>query len=404
MNYYSDIFLCIILVLFPLMVYGFYVASEDDNTQEVTLKIALLCSMYIILEMGYNMSPRIAVLASNIPILLYYIKDKPKTGFLMSMVYVYVCSKYFYIQIYITIAQYVLLLIFYIVYKKTHKNKYIFVTCFFIVKFIVYLIRRNETECFFDDHAFEDDLYITLPLTYLSSLLTIYLLTIGEKIVSRHLEFKEMIRQNELRTSLFKITHEIKNPLSVCKGYLKMIEKEEDCLNYLPIINYEIEHALLIIEDFSSLSKLKVNKRIFLLDELLDSTISNVKAMLDNLRIDLNFNREDDLVVYADYLRLNQVIVNIIKNSYEALEEKEDNKLITVNQYSDNKYVYIEIEDNGPGVTNDELIKLGEPFYTTKQKGTGLGLTLSKEIMQAHKGDLKIESKNGFKVLLSIKK
>jgi hypothetical protein len=141
------------------MVYGFYVASEDDNTQEVTLKIALLCSMYIILEMGYNMSPRIAVLASNIPILLYYIKDKPKTGFLMSMVYVYVCSKYFYIKIYITIAQYVLLLIFYIVYKKTHKNKYIFVTCFFIVKFIVYLIRRNETECFFDDHAFEDDLY-----------------------------------------------------------------------------------------------------------------------------------------------------------------------------------------------------------------------------------------------------
>ena len=93
-----------------------------------------------------------------------------------------------------------------------------------------------------------------------------------------------------------------------------MIEKEEDCLNYLPIINYEIEHALLIIEDFSSLSKLKVNKRIFLLDELLDSTISNVKAMLDNLRIDLNFNREDDLVVYADYLRLNQVIVNIIKS------------------------------------------------------------------------------------------
>ena len=55
-------------------------------------------------------------------------------------------------------------------------------------------------------------------------------------------------------------------------------------------------------------------------------------------------------------------------------------------------------------MTNDELIKLGEPFYTTKQKGTGLGLTLSKEIMQAHKGDLKIESKNGFKVLLSIKK
>ena len=98
------------------------------------------------------------------------------------------------------------------------------------------------------------------------------------------------------------------------------------------------------------------------------------------------------------------MIVNIIKNCYEALEEKEDNKLITVNQYSDNKYVYIEIEDNGPGVSNDELIKLGEPFYTTKQKGTGLGLTLSKEIMQAHKGDLKIESKNGFKVLLSIKK
>ena len=404
MNYYSDIFLCIVLLLFPLMVYGFYIASEDDNSQEVTLKIALLCSMYIILEMGYNMFPRVAVLASNIPILLYYIKDKAKTGLIISIAYILVCYKYFYVNILIISLQYLCLFVLYYIYKKTHKNKYLFVTSFFALKFIIYLVRRNEPGCFFDDNAFDDDLYITLPLIYLSSLLTVFLLETGEKIISRHLEFKEMIRQNELRTSLFKITHEIKNPLSVCKGYLNMIEGEEDCNNFLPIINYEIEHALLIIEDFSSLSKLKVNKRIFLLDELLDSTINNVKAMLDNLKINLSFKREDDIVVYADYLRLNQVIVNIMKNSYEALEENKQNKLISVNQYSDNKYIYIEIEDNGPGVPQDELVKIGEPFYTTKQKGTGLGLTLSKEIMQAHKGDLKIESNNGFKVILSIKK
>lgn len=407
MGYLNDVILCLILLLFPLMVYGFAISYDESNdTEEISLSIALLCSMYILLNRGYSMFPRIAMLLANIPILIHYIKHKHFTGIMFSFAYIFVCNQYFYIDLKIMILQYVILFILYIIYDKFQPNKYKFVINFFILKFLVYILFRHEPGCFFDDNMYDDALYISIPLSCLTCIIVIYLMELGEKIISTHLDYKEMKKEQELRTSLFKITHEIKNPLTVCRGYLKMLDPEnsEKCSKYMPIINYEIEHALLILEDFSSLSKLKIIKKVFFIDELLQKTKENVTPMLNTLNIDFELETEENVMIYADYLRLNQVLINLLKNSYEVLENKENDKKISIKQYSDNKYIYIEVKDNGPGAIVEDLNRLGEPFYTTKPQGTGLGLTFSNEIIKAHDGNIKYENDNGLKITFSIKK
>lgn len=405
MDYFNDLILCVIFLLFPLMVYGFAISYEDD-TEDIALSIALLCSMYMLLNRGYSMFPRIAMLLANIPIIIHYIKHKHYTGIMFSLTYIFVCNQYFYVNLTIIILQYILLYVLYLIYKNFLPNKYLFVINFFIIKFVVYILFRHEPGCFFDDNMYDDSLYISIPLSCLTGMIVIYLMEVGEKIVSTHLDYKEMKKEQELRTSLFKITHEIKNPLTVCRGYLKMIDPENKakCSKYIPIINYEIEHALLILEDFSSLSKLKINKKVFSIEDLLEKTKDNVLPMLNTLNIDFDLDLEEGTIVYADYLRLNQVLINLIKNSYEVLENKDEEKKISIKQYSDNKYIYIEVKDNGPGVTSLDINRLGEPFYTTKPQGTGLGLTFSNEIIKAHNGNLKFENDNGLKITFSIKK
>lgn len=407
MTYLNDVILCVILLLFPLMVYGFAISYEDStDTEDITLSIALLCSMYILLNRGYSMFPRIAMLLANIPIIIHYIKHKHYTGIAFSGIYIFVCNQYFYINLKVVILQYVLLFILYLIYDRYLRNKYLFVINFFIVKFLIYIIFRHEPGCFFDDNMYDDSLYISIPLACLTAVIVLYLMELGEKIISTHLDYKEMKKESELRSSLFKITHEIKNPLTVCRGYLKMVDPQnsEKCSKYIPIINYEIEHALLILEDFASLSKLKIIKKVFYIDELLNKTKENVTPMLNNLNIDFDLQTENRVMIYADYLRLTQVMINLVKNSYEVLENREDEKKISIKQYSDNKFVYIEVKDNGPGAIIEDLNKLGEPFYTTKLQGTGLGLTFSNEIIKAHDGNMKFENDNGLKITFSIKK
>ena len=104
---------------------------------------------------------------------------------------------------------------------------------------------------------------------------------------------------------------------------------------------------------------------------------------------------------YFDVNKIKQVLINLIKNSIEALE-KEKNKQIKVILKQSKKYTTIQIIDNGCGISSQNIKKIGEPFFTTKEKGTGLGVALSKEIIELHNGRINYES-NGNGSIATIK-
>ena len=109
---------------------------------------------------------------------------------------------------------------------------------------------------------------------------------------------------------------------------------------------------------------------------------------------------DDDIYINGDFNRLTQVIVNIIKNSIEARKDSDDYIKISTEIVGD--VVRINILDNGWGISPTDLKRISEPFFTTKKRGTGLGVSLSYEIIEAHDGNISYESNYGEYTLVTI--
>ena len=217
----------------------------------------------------------------------------------------------------------------------------------------------------------------------------------SKKIFSINMTLKELEQEKQIRLSLFKITHEIKNPIAVCKGYLDMINvKDSDQVErYVPILKSEIDRLLSLLQDFLLINKSNLDLDIMDINMLMEETIDKLKPLLDDNDISLDLNLVDDeIYINGDYNRLSQAIINIIKNSIESIEDK--GKLTIDSKIKNNKYCII-IKDNGCGMNKETLEKIKEPFFTTKKRGSGLGVALIYEIMEAHGAKISYDSECG---------
>jgi len=218
-----------------------------------------------------------------------------------------------------------------------------------------------------------------------------------EEVLKLHMNIKEIKQNEQIHTSLFQITHEIKNPIAVCKGYLDMFDEDnpEHFKKYIPILKGEINRTLLLLEDFLAMNKVKINKDIIDINLLIEEVIKSIDMLCNKNNIKLTSKIiDDDIYINADYNRLTQVFINLLKNSIEAIT-KNKKGTISINEKLKDKNLIITIKDNGKGMSKELLNKIKEPFYTTKQKGTGLGVSLSDQIIKAHNGILNYESKEG---------
>jgi signal transduction histidine kinase len=117
-------------------------------------------------------------------------------------------------------------------------------------------------------------------------------------------------------------------------------------------------------------------------------------------------SKAGDQIVQADPEQLAMVLINLIKNAKEALENTKE-ALIHITTYTQNQWVFIDVTDNGPGIEPEALEDIFIPFFTTKENGSGIGLSLSRQIIQQHGGTIKVVSQAGkgsrFIVQLKIK-
>ena len=235
------------------------------------------------------------------------------------------------------------------------------------------------------------------------TVLTIYLFKKTEENLIFKRKFLELEHEKEIRNSLFQITHEIKNPITVCKGYLDMFDVNniEHSKKYIPKIKNEINRVLILLEDFLSIKKLKIDKDIMDINMLVEDISENFKDIFMGKRIKGIFDiDQNEVFVNGDYNRLSQVLINVVKNSIESLDK--DIKIIKISTNANKNYAKIIIEDNGKGMNEDELRKICKPFFSTKSSGTGLGLYLSNEIIKEHNGSMMYESKENIGTKLTI--
>ena len=238
---------------------------------------------------------------------------------------------------------------------------------------------------------------------YIVPFILLYLFNLTNNITNLYQTVSNLEKEKQVKNSLFKITHEVKNPIAVCKGYLEMIDpsNQEQTSKYITIIKQELERSLNIMNDFMEFSKIKIAKEIIDINMLLDDISDSLKILIINKNIKYIYNQnEDERYIEGDYNRLKQVLINMLKNSIEAIKEE---GLIEISSKEDNKYYYITIKDNGIGMNEYTLSKIKEMFFTTKRNGTGLGVTLSNEIIKSHNGELIYESVENIYTKVTIK-
>ena len=235
-----------------------------------------------------------------------------------------------------------------------------------------------------------------IQILYLSfSLLYFYML-----LELSYLFLREFEEKNNDDTIIFQIAHEVKNPIAVCKGYLDMLDttKKDKINKYIPIIKSEMNRALTIMDDFLNLKRLTVQKDIMDLYMLIEDVDATMQSILSSKNVLLEIPTiDDELLIDGDYERLKQVFINLIKNAYEANANK-----IKIDVRTKRDYIEVDIIDNGDGISTKNLKKIGQLFYTTKIKGTGIGVNMSKEIIKLHQGTIKYIPNNEKGITVSL--
>lgn len=400
MPIFENIFLLCVFLFFPLTCYLLYIthlSNMDLKVKNVVLDISLITSLFLIIRYINNKSIYI-LLFYNIPLLLAYLKRKNITAIFISIVIVYFYNYYTSIPLIILILEYSIYFAIYLYVSKYKKNYVNYLNIFvaiklFVISFLIfYIINPTGT-------ITSNIIYLLLIATVfiVFTYLSLTLFETGEDIINLYGILKESKKDKVLFESLSKLTHELKNPIAVCKGYIEIIDRNgiESAPKYLPIISNEIERSLSVINDFSSLGKLKkLNKEEVDLQVLLEEIITILNPLFKKNNANIYLNIKDDIYVNIDYLRMKQVFVNILKNALEAKKDDEQlNVFIEVKKNLNN--LKIIIKDNGIGMDKNTLERITEIFYTTKANGNGLGVVLSKEIIEMHKGSINYKSTKG---------
>lgn len=380
-----------IVVVFPILVYTFFIVYEENMKLEksnIMLKISLFISMYLALYFKKYVSLNYQISCLILPIILSYLYNEGKVALILStLLCLHSCFSLNY-NIYTSIIFFLLLYLAYKKYSKSNMSSKFLINSS-IVLMLIYFVANLII-------SYNDIVMLDEIISLIMYSLIIYAINYGinesKNIISLHMNLKEFEKEKNIKLNLFKITHEIKNPLTVVNGYLSMFDVTdiEKSKRYISILKNEVNRTLNLLSDFMEFTKIKVVKKECNFNDL----ISDVKEVLIPFFVKKNvsysFCVQNNIIVNMDYNRIKQVIINVIKNAVEAC--RESNGMVTTTAFTEEDYLIIVVKDNGIGMDKFVLDNILVPFYTTKDNGTGLGVSLSKEILEAHGGTINYDS------------
>lgn len=228
-------------------------------------------------------------------------------------------------------------------------------------------------------------------------------------------ELETQVRRSDrvsvLGTMVAGIAHEIKNPLTSMKLFVQLMEENQQNPNfwreYGAIISGEVLRLEEIVENFLGFARVKdSNMEIKNIKILIEHVYRLVKTQSTQENVEVLLDLAEGLYVNADEQKMMQVFLNLILNAVQSMPAGIKNKgrvVVAADIDSEENQVVINIIDNGIGISEENLEKLWTPFFTTKQKGNGLGLSIVHKIIEEHAGAIAVESKIGRGTVFTIK-
>lgn len=242
-----------------------------------------------------------------------------------------------------------------------------------------------------------------------------YINLVSFQNISAELDKKEMESWQKLIRVL---THEIMNSIapitnltySIRRSLNENIETEtikkdviQEAIEDTEIIEKRSNSLMQFVENYRKLTKIgKILTTKVNVNQLVEHSINLFKEDLRKYKIDYEINIENDIEIEADEKLLEQALINIIKNAIEALINCNNSKIIVSADYVDNNLI-LTIKDNGIGIEEDKLDDIFIPFYSSKETGSGIGLSLVKQIINLHKGTISADSIIGEGCTIQIK-
>ncbi|KZE69202.1 hypothetical protein AWM68_02740 [Fictibacillus phosphorivorans] len=208
---------------------------------------------------------------------------------------------------------------------------------------------------------------------------------------------QELIRAEKLNVVsqlAASVAHEIRNPMTSVRGFMQLMQKENlttEQQMYIRISIEELDRAQEIINQYLALAKPQTEQyEVVDLSSVIQQSIDVMRSYAILNSIHITQQVESSLIIHGLKLEIQQVLINVIKNAVEAIKSEGEIWITAAKQSAD--FISIQIKDNGVGMTDAQIKKLGSPYYSTKEKGTGLGLTVCHQIVKQMGGQIVIES------------
>ncbi|KAA0566551.1 GHKL domain-containing protein [Bacillus sp. CH30_1T] len=394
-----QLILHVVFILFTILLFQMVTSESDSGTKGFTLKFFLMNLAILVFTMIFPVvySSGYVYDFKVIPVILAFIYGGKRMGFstFTSMLLIGLFTNHVMTFLIVNYAIYgVLLIPLSKWYKRlTWKNKMLLISVFYLfipVTRSIFLIQNNEIE--------------QLPLVASSTLIIWITLILTIYLIENRLE------QNRIKKELMKaeklnivsqlaasVAHEIRNPMTTVRGFMQLLQREtltNKQKGFIDISIQELDHAQDVINQYLSLAKPQTEEyEVFSLTDTVNESVDvmSTYAVMNSIQIIRNI--ENDLMIKGIKIEVKQVLLNLLKNAIEAVKE---NGEITAaaNVHKDGRMMIV-IQDNGAGMPPEQLKVLGRPYYSTKEKGTGLGLTVCYQIVKRMKGEIQVESERG---------
>ncbi|MFJ9499106.1 ATP-binding protein [Brevibacillus centrosporus] len=237
---------------------------------------------------------------------------------------------------------------------------------------------------------------VTVSFLYLLTLLgTVYLVEFIRESYMIRLQIERSEKLNLISELAASVAHEVRNPLTVVRGFIQLLREETNPKNreYIKLVLNELDRAEFIISDYLNLAKPQadVMERIELSQIVVEVTaLMSSYALMSGVEVVMQSKGQAHVI--SNSSKLKQALMNVMKNGVEAMPRGGS---LYVSVGMDGNLAVVRVHDQGEGMLPEQIEQIGLPFYSTKEKGTGLGLMVTCRIIEALNGRILFESERG---------
>ncbi len=224
-----------------------------------------------------------------------------------------------------------------------------------------------------------------------------------QREVQREVQQEKEVLRTEKQASLDELTatfaHEIRNPIAAAKSLVQQMGEDPTSAENVEYAKVALDELARVERSVSHLLKYAKEEDYNFdnvnLASVLDAALLQMRAKLESKSVAISRNYLGGPTVRADPEKLRQVFSNVIDNAIDAMESTTGERRLEMSIQGGDSMATVRIRDNGCGIPPEKIGKIFNPFFTSKETGTGLGMAVAKKIMEAHRGSIKVDSQVG---------